>query len=107
MSDDSKDKFRLCMEKGDSTFNIKFIMADSASNMSSVSYENWFKAKVSVNDGIWIGNGITDQYQLKLSRFTSDMYQEIGDSFGYTVTKGKHNLIKLLSSVNKELEVED
>ena len=106
ISEDSKDKFRVFMEKGDITYNINFIISESVSKISSVAYENWFKTKISLSDGIWIGNGISDQYQLKISKLTNDLYQEIGDNFGYTLNKGKVTLIKLLSSVTKDTEVE-
>ena len=106
ISEDSKEKLKIFLEKGEIVYNITFIIADSASNISSFTYESWFKAKVSLNDGIWLGNGIADQYHLKPSKITNDLYQEVGDNFGYVVNKGKVTLIKLLSSVTNDAEVE-
>lgn len=106
ISEDSKDKLKILLEKGSITYNVNIIISDSISSISSFSYENWFKTNVSTNDGIWIGNGISDQYQLKVTKISSDLYQEIGDEFGYTVVRGKVTLVKLLSSITTELEVE-
>ncbi len=106
ISEDARDKFRLIMEKGETSFNIRFIIVDTVSNISAFAYESWFKAKVSVNDGIWLGNGISDQYQLKLAKITNDLYKDIGEDSGYVVSKGKPVLIKILSSVTRETEVE-
>jgi S-DNA-T family DNA segregation ATPase FtsK/SpoIIIE len=106
LSADSKNKLSVLLEKGDKAYNVNIVISDSVSNISSVAYESWFKTQVSLSDGIWIGNGISDQYQLKISKMASDLYQEVGDSFGYTIVKGKAKLIKLLSSITGDSEVE-
>lgn len=106
LSEDSKDKLRVFLEKGEVEYNINFIISDTPDGIAQLSYESWFKSKVSLNDGIWIGNGITDQYQFKITKITSDLYDEIGDSFGYMLRKGKTRLVKLLSSVTSNLEGE-
>lgn len=104
VSEDSKDKIKVFLEKGEVHYNMNFIICNSASNIASVAYENWFKSKVSLSDGIWLGNGISDQYQLKLASISSDLYEDIGEEFGYIITKGKVNLIKLLSSITSNRE---
>lgn len=104
LTEDANDKLKVFLERGDVGYNMNFIICDSISNISSISYENWFKTKASLSEAIWIGNGITDQYVLKLSKMTNDMYQEIGDDFGYVINNGKVKLIKLLASRTKDLE---
>ncbi|THF73921.1 type VII secretion protein EssC [Cohnella fermenti] len=104
ISGDCQDKLKVLLEKGIAAYRVSVILCDSASKLSSCSYENWFKANVSTSDGIWLGNGIADQYQLKLAKTTSELYQEIGDEFGYVVVKGKPILIKLLSLRASEKE---
>jgi DNA segregation ATPase FtsK/SpoIIIE, S-DNA-T family len=105
LSDDSKDKLKLLLEKGESAYNVYFFICDSASYLSTVNFEPWFRNHVSLKEGIWIGNGISNQYQFKLGRVTNDMYQEIGDDFGYLVRNGKTTLIKLVSSSKSSVEV--
>jgi DNA segregation ATPase FtsK/SpoIIIE, S-DNA-T family len=106
LSEDRKDKLKVFLEKGETAYNINFIICDSVSSILPYSYENWFKAKVSLSDGIWIGNGIADQYALKISNINNELYQDIGESLGYKVSKGKARLIKLISSVSVSREVE-
>lgn len=106
LSEDSANKLRLVFEKGDNAYQVNFIISDSSTGISNVAYESWFKSKVSTSDGIWIGNGITDQYLMQAAKTTSEMYQEIGDDFGYIMTKGKVVLIKLLTSTAHQLEAE-
>ncbi len=97
LSPDGQDKLKVFLEKGNG-LNVNLIISDSADKLSSVSFEAWFKQHVSLSDFIWSGNGITDQYVMKLGKVTNDMYQEIPQGFGYVVTKGKATLVKLLTS---------
>jgi S-DNA-T family DNA segregation ATPase FtsK/SpoIIIE len=105
-SGDSKDKIKNFLEKGSEIYNVNFILFESVNNISSMTFENWYKTKVSLNNGIWLGDGFTEQYQLKPTKITNDLYQEIGDKFGYLLVKGKAKLIKLLTSVTNDTEVE-
>ena len=103
LSEDCKDKLSVLLEKGELQYNVHFIVFETSSNLSSYSYEPWFKTKLSLSDAIWLGNGISDQFQLKISKMSSEMYQEIGDEFGYQISNGKPVLIKLLASKNAEM----
>jgi S-DNA-T family DNA segregation ATPase FtsK/SpoIIIE len=104
LSEDGKDKVKVFLENGQDTYNINFIIVDTPKIISEFTYEPWYKKHVSLNDGIWIGNGITNQYQFKVARFTNDMYEEIGNEFGYAINQGKVKLIKLVSSMDLEEE---
>lgn len=104
LSDNSKQMLNLYLEKNEEEYGVKFIIVDTDSSVSSISFEPWFSKHVSLNDGIWIGEGIASQYQLKVSKITSDMYDDIGDNFGYIVNNGKTKLIKMVSSVTKVME---
>lgn len=98
ISDDSKDKLKVLLEKGEPAFQVSFIVIETASGISGFTYEPWFKKHVSAYDGIWVGNGFTDQYQLKVTKTTNKLYEEIGNDFGYVIKKGKYSLVKLLTS---------
>ncbi|MBD7910192.1 MULTISPECIES: type VII secretion protein EssC [Clostridium] len=104
LSEDGKDKVRVFLENGQETYNINFVIVDTPKIISEFTYEPWFKKHISLNDGVWIGNGITNQYQFKIARFTNDMYEEIGNEFGYAINQGKVKLIKLVSSIDLEEE---
>ncbi|MGJ7922729.1 type VII secretion protein EssC [Neobacillus sp. LXY-4] len=97
LSEDARDKLKVFLEKG-SGLNVHLLLSDRADKLSSISFEAWFKQHVSVNDFIWVGSGITDQYVLKTTKVTGDMYKEVPSGFGYVVTKGKPVLVKLLSA---------
>lgn len=107
LSESANEKLSALLEKGESAYQVHFILFESASRLSPYAYENWFKKHVSLSDGIWIGNGISDQYQLKIAKLTSEMYQEIGDDYGYLLHKGKATLMKLLTSLASEMEADE
>ena len=48
-------------------------------------------------DGVWIGDGIADQYFLKINKVTSDLYEEVGTDYGYLVSRNRPTLMKALS----------
>ncbi len=90
------EKLSLILEKGKVEYKINIIIAEQAKSISSVSFEKWYKANVSNSDGIWIGNGICEQYQMKASKTTAEMHEDITPEFGYSLIKGKCVKLKLL-----------
>lgn len=105
LSDQGKEKLALILEKGTKEYNINIVLAEQVKNISSVSFEKWYKANVSPSDGLWIGNGITEQYQMKANKTTSEMHEDITPEFGFSLIKGKCVKLKLLR--NKAEEEED
>ena len=98
LSDEGKEKLSLVLEKGLSDYHLNIVIGEQVKAVSGYSFEKWYKAHLSQSDGIWIGNGITEQYQLKASKTTSEMHDEITDEFGYSLQKGKCVKLKLLKS---------
>lgn len=105
LSGDGKEKLSVLLEKAEAIYKIHFIIMDTVSQFNSYNYENWFKRHVPGSEGLWIGEGVTDQYLLKINKVTTDLYEEIGGEYGYVIRRNKPVLIKLLSS-RKEDEVE-
>jgi S-DNA-T family DNA segregation ATPase FtsK/SpoIIIE len=98
-------KLAAVMERGDTAFNMILIVADQAQNMSMVSANKWFKKHVSADnakDGIWVGSGITSQYQLEIKKQTPDMREDLPYGFGYVVRQGKAVKLKMLCSEMRE-----
>lgn len=99
---ESLEKLSLILEKGSSKYKINFIIADNARSMSGFCYENWYREHISQIDGIWIGSGIAEQYQLKPNKITSDMREEISNDFAYILNKGKSVKVKILASKSEK-----
>lgn len=103
LSDDGRDKLKVFLERVNG-LNVTIIFSETIDKLSSYTYEHWFQKQVSLSDGVWVGNGITDQYTLKINKITNDMYGELAEDFGYAVCKGKVKLVKLLTTAASEEE---
>ncbi|MEH7181030.1 type VII secretion protein EssC [Neobacillus vireti] len=101
LSDDGKDKLKVFLERVNG-LNVTIIISDAVDKLSSYTYEPWFQKQVSLSEALWVGNGIADQYTLKISKITNDMYGELAEDFGYVVNKGKVKLVKLLTTAASE-----
>ncbi len=100
---DGKDKLKTLLEKADDIYKIHFVFVETAVKLNEFSYDDWYKRHISNGEGIWIGDGVADQYILKVSKVTSSLYDEVGDSYGYRIQKGKYTLIKLLGARTEEI----
>ena len=82
------------LDKIKTTTNIKIVLVDSIDNIKSMNYEPWFKANVNLSEGIWLGNGIANQFTLKVITSSRLLRAELEPNFGYVIKKGKANLTK-------------
>ncbi len=104
LSADGKEKLALLLEKAEAIYKLHFIIVEALSEYSSFSYDGWYKRHISGSDGLWIGDGIADQYLLKINKLTGELYEEIGDEYGYVLNRNRPTLVKLLSSADSEEE---
>jgi len=84
----------LAKAKGLETYN--FVIIDQVDKIKSIAFEQWFKTNVDQSNGVWLGNGILEQFVFKLSSNPRELRQELEVSFGVIVRKGKPYIIKLL-----------
>ena len=82
-----------CKEKN----NIKFIIVDNIDVIKSINFEAWYKGNVDLAEGIWLGNGIGNQFTLKVTTNSRILRAEVEAGFGYVIRKGKAVLMKLMS----------
>ncbi|MBR5949275.1 MAG: type VII secretion protein EssC [Clostridia bacterium] len=104
LSEDRKDKLATLIEKAEPYYKIHFVIVDYASKYSEFAYSAWYKRHISGIDGLWLGDGVADQFVIKLSKTPRELYQDVGSEYGYIIVRGKHTLIKLLSSNEEEVE---
>lgn len=96
------EKWNAMMERIADFWGCRFIIADGSLSLGSISAENWYGKQVGRNEGVFVGNGLTDQYELSVTRLTRELRQEIPDDFGYVVEKGRAHLVKLLDLEEEE-----
>ena len=85
------------MEKSEVPLNVYFVVISAVSEDSSFSFRPWFKKQQVFQNAVWLGNGISDQFQLKV-RSSGKLYESIGEEFGYLVEDGNAVLMKLLTT---------
>jgi len=96
LSPDVKKDFGKMFENGKELGKYSFIIADSVDKFKKIEYDDWYRNTVTNNRGLWIGDGIANQFAIKLTKTTKELYEEIGNRFGYVVERGVPSLIKLL-----------
>jgi len=89
-------RLQLAMEKCDKAYNVHFIVAESLNSLTPFTVENWYKAHVNGNNGIWIGSGIGTQYRLTVSKRPQEYSAELDANFGFVVNNATATLVKLL-----------
>ena len=93
-----KGNFTMAIQSSNALGTIRFVVVETIDHIKSISYEAWYKASVDLAAGIWIGNGIANQFTLKVTTNARTLRAEIDPKFGYVIKKGKATLIKLISN---------
>ena len=96
LSLENKKLFGKMLETGKELEKYSFVLIDSVDKFKKVEYDDWYRNTVNNTRGIWIGDGIANQFSIKLTKTTKDLYDEIGNKFGYVVERGTPVLVKLL-----------
>ncbi|MBQ5951819.1 MAG: type VII secretion protein EssC [Lachnospiraceae bacterium] len=95
LSEDALDKFKILLEKTESIYKLHFIVAEEVGQVRNYSFQGWFRRQVPGGDGVWVGNGLYDQYTLKLAQ-SKTTSETVGRDFGYVVSGGREQLVKLV-----------
>ena len=89
-------RLQVAMEKCENAYNIHFIVAESLNLIAQFTAENWYKTHINGNNGIWVGNGISNQYRFTLSKRPNESSLDIGSDFGFIINNASATLVKLL-----------
>ena len=92
-----KSKFQQFITECKTRNNFKYIIIDTIDVLKSISFETWYKGNSDASEGIWLGNGIANQFTLKVTTNSRVLRVDVEPGFGYCIQKGKASLIKLMS----------
>ena len=107
LSEEGRLKLNDLLENGNSAYGISLIFSDSTFNLKNHALQEWYRRQC-VGNGIWIGDGVTEQYELRISNPSSVLYGELGNAFGVIIKNGRFKIAKLLQShIVSEEEMED
>ena len=97
ISPEDKTKFIKLLTDAIKLQTIKFVIVDSIDNIKQLLFEQAIKQNLDLSQGIWLGNGISNQFTLKVTTSSRILREEINEGFGYIIVKGKAYLMKLMS----------
>ena len=98
--------FYSTLKKAEIKDNCNFIIVDNTTRLKNHEYDEWYKNYITKEDGIWVGDGVNNQYLINLSETGRDIINNCGSNFGYVIKEGKPTLIKLLGMKEKGEEDE-
>ena len=93
---ENDDLFMASLNNANALGKCNYILFDSLTKFKDHSYTKWYKDYGKENTGIWLGNGISEQYFYKTNSSSYRLLNSCGVSYGYKFYKGKPQLIKLL-----------
>lgn len=82
--------------------NANIVIVDSAYEIKKLSTLPWYSSIVKNDDGIWIGDGLSEQTTLKLTASNRAYGQKIGTSFAWYLKNGQGALIKIVEMSEDE-----
>ena len=75
---------------------INFIVVDTVDKLKKLNFESWFKDNINNSEGIYIGNGLSDQMLINVSKRIPEMKEEVPYNFGFIIRKGIPIYIKFV-----------
>ena len=92
-----KGKFTTTIDESKNVSNIKYILIDNIDTIKNIGYETWYKSNANMSSAIWIGNGISNQFTIKVTTNARLLRTELQPGFGYNIRKGKATVTKFVS----------
>lgn len=104
LHNENKTKFGDLFNKAKDLGIINYILVDSINNIKKIEMEQWYKNAVNNSAGIWIGNGINDQFSIKINQRTEEMKENVPDSFCFVIEKGKAKYVKYVTKLDLDIK---
>ncbi len=104
LNDEHKKVFEDIFVKAKDLGIINYIFVDSVDNIKKSEYESWFKTCVNANNGIYLGNGINDQYTIKISQKIPSMKLDVPNNFCFVIKRGKPYYVKYVEVLNLKVD---
>lgn len=96
-SDDTPfNRLQTAMWKCANEYNIHFLVCETTGALAPFTVENWYKAHISGNKGIWVGSGISSQFRLTVNMKPQDYSAELDSEFGFIIKQAAATLVKFL-----------
>jgi S-DNA-T family DNA segregation ATPase FtsK/SpoIIIE len=104
LNDENKLKFEDIFNNAKDLGVINYILVDSINKIKKNELETWYKNSVNTSEGIWIGNGINDQFSIKLNQRIEAMKENVPNNFCFVIKKGKPIYVKYLEKLELNIK---
>ena len=94
--------FNAVIKQLEEKANYSVIIVENANKLKTHEFDDWYKNYISKENGIWVGNGIDNQYLITINSSRKELVNNCGRSFGYIIKDGIATLIKLLEMKEDE-----
>lgn len=88
--------FTTLLSKTINESNVKIVLVDEVNKVSACMYEEWYRQYINRQNGIFIGNGVSRQSVIQLTKFSHKLESEIKEDFGYYIINGEPKFIKVV-----------
>lgn len=95
------------LERCDASLGVSLIIGDTSGAMAAVAYEPWAKRNIEQGTGIFIGDGLTDQFIIQPAISSADYFKAVGRDFGYVLGRGRATLAKMLVSDSRAVSLDE
>ena len=88
-------RLQTAIEHCNKAYNVHFIICDSNKGISPFTATAWFKKQADTGYGLWVGNGLNNQFRLTVNN-KSVAAATLNADFGFNISKCNATLIKYL-----------
>ncbi len=96
LSKEKQDKFDKLFESVKDIECFKYIIVDTIMNIKKEEYNTWYKNYVTNNEAVFVGNGLAQQFTIKLTKSPRYLNETLPEKFGYYIKQGVPYIVKLL-----------
>lgn len=100
LDSEHKDIFYQILNNQRETLKLTFVFIDNPNSFKKYEYDDWYKDNVDSYDGLWIGEGVGQQYAINVN-FQPNNSTNIDNDYGIVVTNGMPVVIKLINEIKK------
>ena len=96
ISSENKQKLIDVFNKTKDLDIFNFIIVDSIDKIRRIENESWYRNSVNKSFGIWLGNGVNDQYSINISQKVPNMRDDVPSNFCFVIKRGKAEYVKFI-----------
>lgn len=93
---DTHNEFFKILKTSENLKKVNFIIVDNFLKIKNHAYEEWYKNYITPDTGIWVGNGVAEQYVLNVNVRDKNIINRCGESFGHVIIREQITAVKLL-----------